>query len=65
MRIVIAQFSDGRIEPYSSVTVFLSHNPGRNYHTIMSYLTRKNIPYEDNEVKITRVKLINKNKVGI
>lgn len=61
-RIIIAQFSDGRIELYSSIVVFLSHHPGRNYHTIMSYLCRRNIPYSDHEVKLTRISLTNKKK---
>ncbi|HTJ53765.1 MAG TPA: hypothetical protein VL443_30125 [Cyclobacteriaceae bacterium] len=55
MRIIIAQWSDGRVTAYSSVTVFLSHHPGRNYDTIMSYISRKNEPYVDSELKLFRI----------
>lgn len=57
MRVIVANWSDGRVECFSTVTVFLEHNPGLNRETIMYHLSRKNRPYIDNDVKISRVDL--------
>jgi hypothetical protein len=56
MRIIIAQWLDGReFECFTSITHFLSKYPGRNYDTIMSYISRKNEPYVDGELKLFRI----------
>jgi len=58
MRIIIAQWLDGRTpeyEGFTSVTHFLSKYDGRNYDTIMSYISRKNEPYIDSELKLFRI----------
>lgn len=56
MRVIIAIWSDGRVECYSTVTVFLHSNPGRNYDTIMHHIQRLGKEkYEDEEVTLYRV----------
>ena len=55
MRVIIAIWSDGRVECYSTVTVFLHFNPGRNYDTIMHHIQRLGKEkYEDEEVVLHR-----------
>lgn len=58
MRIIVANWSDGRVECYSTVTVFLQYNPGLNRETIMYHIARNNRPYIDENVKISRVQLV-------
>lgn len=58
MRIIIAQFSDGRVESYSTVKLFLSANKLLNlsYDTIMHHITREGKEqYKDENVTLTRV----------
>lgn len=45
----------GEIEAYSSLPSFLSHNPTFNKFTIESYISRKKVPYETDEIKLTRI----------
>jgi hypothetical protein len=53
-KVIIAIWSDGRVECYSTLTVFLEHNPGRNYETISYHISRNNRPYSDGEVTLHR-----------
>lgn len=53
-KVIIAIWSDGRVECYSTLTVFLEYFPGRNYETIMYHLSRNNRPYSDGEVTLHR-----------
>lgn len=54
-KVIIAQWSDGRVECYSTLTGFLKSNPGRNYATIMYHVQRlKNDMYQDAEVTLYR-----------
>lgn len=53
-KVIIAIWSDGRVECYSTLTVFLEYFPGRNYETIMYHLSRNNRPYSDSEVTLHR-----------
>lgn len=55
MRVIIAQWSDGKVECFSTLTVFLQRHPGRNYETIQYHLSRKDRPYSDDEVTLHRV----------
>lgn len=54
-KVIIAIWQDGRVECYSTLTVFLEYYPGRNYETIMYHLSRNNRPYSDDEVTLHRV----------
>lgn len=58
MRAIIAIWSDGRVECYSTVTVFLQYNPGLNRETIMYHIARNNRAYVDENVKISRVEFV-------
>jgi hypothetical protein len=55
MRVIIAIWSAGRVECYSTLTVFLEYYPGRNYETIQYHLSRNERPYSDAEVTLYRV----------
>lgn len=55
MRVIIAIWSDGRVECYSTLTVFLEYFPGRNYETIQYHLSRNDRPYSDDKVTLYRV----------
>lgn len=58
MRIIIAQFSDGRVESYSTVKLFLSANKSLDlsYDTIMHHISREGKEqYKDANVTLTRV----------
>lgn len=45
----------GEIEAYSSLPSFLSHQPDHNKFTIESYISRKKIPYETEELILNRI----------
>lgn len=53
-KVIIAIWSDGRVECYSTLTVFLEYFPGTKYETIMYHLSRNNRPYSNGEVTLHR-----------
>jgi hypothetical protein len=53
-KVIIAIWSDGRVQCYSTLTRFLEDYPGRNYETISYHISRNNRPYSDNEVTLHR-----------
>jgi len=55
MRVIIAQWSNGKVECFSTLPVFLQLHPGRNYETIQYHLSRNDRPYSDGEVTLYRV----------
>ena len=57
MRILIAQWKSGEITAYSSIKNFCELNKEKNYHTVISHISRKKQPYEDDQVKLSRVKV--------
>jgi hypothetical protein len=54
MRVIVAIWKDGKVEVFSTLPLFLEKYPGRNYQTIMHWISRKGEPYEDDEVTIHR-----------
>lgn len=54
-KVIIAIWSDGRVECYSTLTVFLELNPGRNWDTVQYHISRNERPYSDDEVTLYRV----------
>lgn len=59
MRVIIAIWSDGRVECYSTLSKFLLKNPIRSRDTIDYHLTKKKNAgkYEDEKVKLFRCKV--------
>jgi hypothetical protein len=57
-RVLVATFlkEQNRKESFSSISCFLKHYPGRNKHTIHSYIGRMKVPYVDEEIIIERIK---------
>lgn len=55
-KVIIAHWSDGRVECYSTLTLFLRRNPipKRSRDTIDYHLTRNNRPYSDGDVTLYR-----------
>ena len=57
MRVIIAQWADGKVECFSTLPVFLQAHPGRNYATIQYHLSRNDRPYSDGAVTLHRVRV--------
>lgn len=57
-KIIIAQWNDGRVEAYSNLPLFLDKYPGRNYETIMHWISRKKTAFKDEEVTISRIEVL-------
>ena len=62
MRVIIAIWSDGRVECYSTLSKFLRKNPIKSRDTIDYHLTRKKNAgkYQDEQVTLYRLKVIRK-----
>lgn len=43
------------LEVYSSLRGFLENNPGYTEHKINYHISQKKEPYEDDQIKLTRV----------
>jgi len=54
------RFAGIDIDVFSSLKGFCDSYPDFNYHTINNYLSKKKIPFENDEVKIERQPLIQK-----
>ncbi|MDN3550517.1 DUF6922 domain-containing protein [Mucilaginibacter aquaedulcis] len=62
-RVVLVQwkrFAGIDIDVFSSLKGFCDSYPDFNYHTLNNYLSKKKIPFENDEVKIERQPLIQK-----
>lgn len=57
MRVIIAQWSNGTTEVYTSVKKFIDSNPTFKEDNIFTYLQRKKKPYVDEFVILTRIEL--------
>lgn len=59
LSVVVAVWKDkgDEIEAYSSLESFLSNNPGFKKDIIVHYMSRKKVPYETDQLLLTRVKL--------
>lgn len=56
MRFILAQFKkDRKIKGYSTVDVLIANHPELKKDTINYYLSRMKVPYEDEQVKISRI----------
>lgn len=56
MRFILAQFKKDRtIKGYSTVDVLIANHPELKKDTINYYLSRLKVPYEDEQVKISRI----------
>lgn len=61
-RVVVVQwkrFAGTDIDVFSSLKNFCDSYPVFNYHTLSNYLTKKKVPFENDEVRIERKALIN------
>jgi len=64
-RVVVVQwkrFAGIDVDVFSSLKGFCDSYPSYNYHTLSNYLSKKKIPFENDEVKIERQPLIQKVK---
>lgn len=62
-RVVLVQwkrFAGIDIDVFSSLKGFCDSYPDFNYHTLNNYLSKKKVPFENDEVKIERQPLIQK-----
>jgi len=61
-RVVVVQwkrFAGTDIDVFSSLKGFCESYPDYNYHTLNNYLSKKKIPFENDEIKIERQPLLN------
>ncbi|WP_222535415.1 DUF6922 domain-containing protein [Pedobacter polysacchareus] len=61
-RVVVVQwkrFAGIDIDIFSSLKGFCESYPDYNYHTLNNYLSKKKIPFENDEIKIERQPLLN------
>jgi hypothetical protein len=61
-RVVVVQwkrFAGTDIDVFSSLKGFCDSYPDYNYHTLNNYLSKKKIPFENDEIKIERQPLLN------
>lgn len=56
------RFASTDIEVFSSLKGFCDSYPAYNYHTMNNYLSKKKVPFENDEIKIERRPLIQKIK---
>lgn len=64
-RVVVVQwkrFAGTDIDVFSSLKGFCDSYPIYNYHTLSNYLSKKKIPFENDDIKIERQPLIQKVK---
>ena len=54
------RFASTDIDVFSSLKGFCDSYPAYNYHTLNNYLSKKKIPFENDEIKIERQPLIQK-----
>ncbi|MBS1525848.1 MAG: hypothetical protein JST19_09390 [Bacteroidetes bacterium] len=62
-RVVIVEwkrFAGNTIDVFSSLKNFCDSYPDFNYHTLNNYLSKRKIPFENDEVKIVRQPLLTK-----
>ncbi|HTM99894.1 MAG TPA: hypothetical protein VL088_14160 [Pedobacter sp.] len=53
------RFAGTDIDVFSSLKGFCDSYSSYNYHTLSNYLSKKKIPFENNEIKIERLPLLN------
>lgn len=56
------RFASTDIDVFSSLKGFCDSYPAYNYHTLNNYLSKKKIPFENDEIRIERQSLIQKVK---
>lgn len=54
------RFANTDVDVFSSLKGFCDSYPTYNYHTLNNYLSKKKIPFENDEIKIERQPLIQK-----
>jgi hypothetical protein len=54
------RFGGTQLDIFSSLKGFCESYPSYNYHTLNNYLSKKKIPFENDEIKIERLPLIHK-----
>ncbi|MBC6113220.1 hypothetical protein H7U22_22680, partial [Pedobacter sp. CCM 8938] len=54
------RFASTDIDVFSSLKGFCDSYPAYNYHTLNNYLSKKKIPFENDEIRIERQSLIQK-----
>ena len=52
--IVVYWKKEDKYEVYSSLVGFVKRNPQYNIHTLYHWITRKGVPYQDNNVMVLR-----------
>lgn len=64
-RVVVVQwkrFAGTDVDVFSSLKGFCDSYPSYNYHTLSNYLSKKKIPFENNDIRVERQPLIQKVK---
>ena len=64
-RVVVVQwkrFAGTDVDVFSSLKGFCDSYPSYNYHTLSNYLSKKKIPFENDDIRIERQPLIQKVK---
>ncbi len=64
-RVVVVQwkrFAGTEVDVFSSLKGFCDSYPNYNYHTLSNYLSKKKIPFENDDIRIERQALIQKVK---
>ncbi len=56
--------ANGTFEVFSNLKIFCAHYPGYSYHTLSNYLSKRKMPFENEEVHVERKRIIDAGSPG-